>query len=147
MKKGPAESLPTRDEQNKSFQTIIHRAIMADCALQAIETLNEKQLQELTLSPANAGNEEGIIDSIKTRVQKIGPVALKYAKITIRKHLPVLLGELGKKLNANIATTTLMSLPAFNFPRDGPTPRLSEEDDNPDAPPVEPRPPASPTTE
>lgn len=164
--KSSSESFAPGDKQRQSFEHVIRRALMADCALQAVETMDEKELQGLKLSPTDAGHEEGIIDSIKTRVQKIGPVALKYAKRTVRKYIPVLLKQLAKKLDAkesNVDLTALNSarltslqsadllaslksrtLPVSAFPPERTVARLYKDDGNPDAPPVEPRPPASP---
>ncbi|KAH8424880.1 uncharacterized protein LDX57_002624 [Aspergillus melleus] len=168
--KGSAESLPFQGTPRKDQPTIwlenaIRRALMADCALQVIETMDEKKLKHLTLSPTDAGHEEGIIDSIKTRVQKIGPFALRFAKSTVVKYLPVLLKQLEKKLkpttesDVNLAygnsadprslmpDAVLASLNPMTIPvsaANGTVARIYEDDSNPDAPPEEPRPPASP---
>lgn len=97
MFKSSPESFSPGDERRKEFANIIRRALMADCALQAIETMDEEDLKKLNLSPTDAGHEEGIIDSINTRIQKIGPLALQFAKTTISKYLPVLLEQLTRE--------------------------------------------------
>ncbi|KAE8320157.1 hypothetical protein BDV41DRAFT_3623 [Aspergillus transmontanensis] len=145
--KGSAESFPTGNKQKPLVKNIVCRAIIADCALQAIEKLTEEQLQDLTLSPTDAGNEEGIIDSIKTRIQKIGPVALRYAKTTIRQYLPVLLEQLNTRLDPDTKSQKLKTLSTSDFHSNDLVSPFYEEDGNPDAPPVEPRPPASPIIE
>jgi hypothetical protein len=165
--KSSGESFSPKDKPRKLFENIIRRAMMADCALQAIETMDGNELQQLKLCPTDSGDEEGILDSIKRRVQIIGPVAVDYAKSTVRKYLPMLLEQLtekhdpAKKFNvnrttlksANFISPRSMKLPVSEFRPNG-TPNGTvarsyeddayEDDDNPDAPPVEPRPPASP---
>lgn len=156
--KSSAESHSSEDKPKEAFENVICRALMADCALQAIEKMKERKLRELKLTPADSGQEEGIIDSIKTRIQKLGPVALGYAKHTVRKYLPLLLEQLMKAdkpakgaaaYRKSLKQATSTSLPPgaismFSFPPSSTVPRLYGDDDNPDAPPIEPRPPASP---
>jgi hypothetical protein len=98
------------------------------------------------LSPNDDGREEGIIDFIKTGVQKIGPVALKYAKEAVKKYVPVLVEELKKKLDGNRKQTEgkrtkVMAKCAYN-PINSNT--YLFEDENPDRPVIEPQPPISP---
>jgi hypothetical protein len=146
LKKERTESLPANDQLDFPIRILLQRTVMADCALQAVELMDEKQLQELNLSPNDDGREEGIIDFIKTGVQKIGPVALKYAKEAVKKYVPVLVEELKKKLDGNRKQTEgkrtkVMAKCAYN-PINSNT--YLFEDENPDRPVIEPQPPVSP---
>jgi hypothetical protein len=162
-KSGGEESLPSPDEQDRSFQLVIRRAIMADCALQAVEQLDKKKLQDLRSTPSDEGGEEGIIDSIKTRTQLLGPFALKYAKMAVKKYFPVLLGQLRntiapesapKKTYTRVAGAKAHALsPTFlaysgNLKNLGaPKEDDKDDDDNPDAPVEEPSSPPSPVND
>lgn len=146
MFKSSPESFSPGDERRKEFANIVRRALMADCALQAIETMDEKELKKLNLSPTDAGHEEGIIDSIKTRIQKIGQLALQVAKTTISKYLPVLLEQLAKEhkqaSKSRINTKSILAnkltswdsgaLHVSKFPLNGTASSFYGLDDNPD---------------
>ncbi|KAE8325668.1 trypsin-like cysteine/serine peptidase domain-containing protein [Aspergillus sergii] len=148
---------------------VLQRALLADYALQAIETLPADTLQKLKLLPSNAGEEESIIDSIKTHAQRFGPVVLKYGKQAIKKGIPLLLRELKKQLEAanerdssrgsfprRVSTTALKNRSGTNVmvvssaAHDEPT-KLSNGDDspdyNPDSPVSEPESPVTPDSE
>jgi hypothetical protein len=133
---------------------------VADCALQAVERLNKKQLQDLRSTPFDDSSEEGIIDSIKTRTQVLGPFALKYANMAVKKYFPMLLGQLRNTIAPEgapektytrfarekayaLGSTFLAS--SGDLKNHGATAEEDEDDDNPDAPVEEPSSPPSPT--
>ena len=71
------------DEMNETLMTLGHRAIMGEAALQALMTLPRQQLEE-----------EGMFDSIKQAVQKIGQTVIKAAPGVIRTVGPIVLKAL-----------------------------------------------------
>ncbi|KAF5856230.1 hypothetical protein ETB97_007683 [Aspergillus alliaceus] len=66
----------------------------------AIEELPRDTLQKLKPSPSDAGEEESIIDSIKTHARRFGAVILKYGKQAIKRGIPLLLSALKNQLEA-----------------------------------------------
>lgn len=151
LESGGAESFVEDPLAQDGTAELLERAMLADCALQAIETLPKDKIEKLKLPPNDAGEEEGLIDAIKTRAQKIGPKVFKHSKQATRRHLPVLLREIRKLLEQNSATTTSISAGNINWSNDHnpdapvpePEPPASPTPGNPDAPPKEPEPPAS----
>lgn len=73
---------------------LVHRAIMADAALQALSSLSQEKLDALTLLPLESSvsvQAENVFDFIKRVVQKIGPLALQPAKDAVTRFIPLLL--------------------------------------------------------
>ncbi|CAI6045661.1 unnamed protein product [Clonostachys chloroleuca] len=88
--------LRDKDAGTSPSEIIVQRALMADCALQAVRALTEEQLLDLELMPDDQGLQECFIDVVKSGIQKIGPVALRNAQVTLKQDLPSLANLLGK---------------------------------------------------
>ncbi|KAF9775804.1 hypothetical protein IL306_006073 [Fusarium sp. DS 682] len=91
LKKYQGAAPSTADVQ--ATRVLIHRAIMADVAYQALSTLSREKLQTLKFIPLDADVPQGenIFDFIKNVIQKVGPVCLHDAKQAVRKFIPLLL--------------------------------------------------------
>lgn len=89
----------TSEEQAAVLLTT--RAVMAECALQAVLKANKTELRESRiLGDASMAEPESFFDGMLKTVQKIGPAVSKHGPKVIRYGLPILL----KGLNACIDT-------------------------------------------
>ncbi|KAF4948040.1 hypothetical protein FGADI_9931 [Fusarium gaditjirri] len=77
----------------QATRVLVHRAIMADAAYQAISTLSKEKLQVLKVIPLDGTgpHDETLFDFIKRVIQRIGPVCLHDAKQAVHKFIPLLL--------------------------------------------------------
>lgn len=94
----------------EATRILLKRALMADTALQALMTLPREKLQRLQVTHSNSGETEGIIDFIKTGVQKIGPKVLSAAQNMANKYVPIAINYGAKKIS------THLGLPAEALP-------------------------------
>lgn len=87
-----AESGESADETNAAT-LVLKRAAMAECALQAVSTLNAQQLADLRISSDHDHHQESIklMDFIKGAAQKIGGVVQKAAPIIINHVIPAVI--------------------------------------------------------
>ncbi|KAF5012268.1 hypothetical protein FDECE_1649 [Fusarium decemcellulare] len=76
---------------------LLKRAVLADTALQALMTLFSQRLARLKPVHDDSGEAEGILDFLKSTVQKLGPLALDTAKDAVKKYLPRLIDSAGQK--------------------------------------------------
>ncbi|KAL2684969.1 hypothetical protein Neosp_006062 [[Neocosmospora] mangrovei] len=93
----------------EATRILLKRALMADTALQALMTLPREKLERLQVTH-NSGETEGIIDFIKTGVQKLGPTVLNAAKNMANKYVPIAINYGAKKIS------THLGLPAEALP-------------------------------
>ncbi|RBQ76069.1 hypothetical protein FVER14953_20152 [Fusarium verticillioides] len=93
-------------EQKQATKILLHRAVMADTALQALMTLPSHKLQQLNPINADTGDTEGIFDFIKDTVQKLGPTALNTAKEAAKTYLPRLIDATNQKGSSKPGTST-----------------------------------------
>ncbi|KAI8690606.1 Serine protease [Fusarium sp. Ph1] len=94
----------------EATRILLKRALMADTALQALMTLPREKLERLQVTHNNSGETEGIIDFIKTGVQKLGPTVLNAAKNMANKYVPIAINYGAKKIS------THLGLPAEALP-------------------------------
>ncbi|RSM11261.1 hypothetical protein CEP52_003134 [Fusarium oligoseptatum] len=94
----------------EATRILLKRALMADTALQALMTLPREKLERLQVTNNNSGETEGIIDFIKTGVQKLGPTVLNAAKNMASKYVPIAINYGAKKIS------THLGLPAEALP-------------------------------
>ncbi|KAF7355723.1 ATP synthase f1 [Mycena sanguinolenta] len=103
---------------------IFKRALVADTAASALMSLTREELDSLKIkrSAQESGPEqqEGILDFIKTTVQKIGPFALDTAQTAIKRFAPVLVDIAANKLKEQIGPSLGSEL----------TPRLKRQPSN-----------------
>ncbi|KAM5350717.1 hypothetical protein ACJ41O_007222 [Fusarium nematophilum] len=74
---------------DQTIRVLIHRAIMADVALQSLMTLSVEKLEALTVRVDGSPEAEHIHDFLKRVIQEIGPLCLEPAKKTAKKFAPV----------------------------------------------------------
>ncbi|KAI8687962.1 Serine protease [Fusarium keratoplasticum] len=86
----------------EATRILLKRALMADTALQALMTLPREKLERLQVTHNNSGETEGIIDFIKTGVQKLGPTVLNAAKNIANKHVPIAINYGAKKISNHL---------------------------------------------
>ncbi|KAH6886854.1 hypothetical protein B0T10DRAFT_442993 [Thelonectria olida] len=91
--------LSTNEEATK---ILLHRAVLADTALQALMTLPREKLNQLKPANQESGEAEGIFDFMKTAVQKIGPIALDTAKSAAKKYLPRLIDSASQTISGKL---------------------------------------------
>ncbi|KAM0437439.1 hypothetical protein ACHAPT_001801 [Fusarium lateritium] len=89
---------------------LLKRALMADTALQALMTLPREKLERLQVTHNDSGESEGLVDFIKTGVQKYGPAALNFAQKMANKYVPIAINYGAKK------TLTHLGLPTESLP-------------------------------
>ncbi|KAF7355726.1 Serine protease [Mycena sanguinolenta] len=103
---------------------IFKRALVADTAASALMSLTREELDSLKIkrSAQESGTEqqEGIVDFIKTAMQKIGPFALDTAQTAIKRFAPVLVDIAANKLKEQIGPSLGSEL----------TPRLKRQPSN-----------------
>ncbi|KAK2601679.1 hypothetical protein QQS21_004754 [Conoideocrella luteorostrata] len=100
---GSAESVMQNpimmSRKQPQVRLLLKRALIADAALQALQALPADQLRSVQTKPEPAGSQaEGIFDSIKKVVQKIGPAVLDTTKQAIKTVAPILLNAAAKQL-------------------------------------------------
>ncbi|KAF7355770.1 ATP synthase f1 [Mycena sanguinolenta] len=85
---------------------IFKRALVADTAASALMSLSREELATLKIKrsaqESGAEQQEGIVDFIKTTVQKIGPFALSTAQSVVKRFAPVLIDVAANKLKEKI---------------------------------------------
>ncbi|RSL70563.1 hypothetical protein CEP54_001711 [Fusarium duplospermum] len=102
--------LDSLSPNEEATRILLKRALMADAALQALMTLPREKLERLQVTNNNSGETEGIIDFIKTGVQKLGPTVLNAAKNMANKYVPIAINYGAKKIS------THLGLPAEALP-------------------------------
>ncbi|KAJ4251364.1 hypothetical protein NW762_011345 [Fusarium torreyae] len=92
----------------QATRVLLQRAIMADSAYQALESLPQAKLSVLKLIPLDSVSldSENIFDFLKRVIQRVGPVCLHDAKQAIQKFIPLLLDPSAK------APATVAPIPA-----------------------------------
>lgn len=86
----------------EATRILLKRALMADTALQALVTLPREKLEHLQVTHNNSGETEGIIDFIKTGVQKLGPTVLNAAKNMANKYVPIAINYGAMKISNHL---------------------------------------------
>ncbi|KAF7355728.1 ATP synthase f1 [Mycena sanguinolenta] len=90
----------------EAVNLIFKRALVADTATSALMSLSREELATLKLKrsaqESGAEQQEGIVDFIKTTVQKIGPFALQTAQGAIKRFAPVLIDVAANKLKEKL---------------------------------------------
>ncbi|GAO13569.1 hypothetical protein UVI_02015580 [Ustilaginoidea virens] len=85
-------------QKTPQVRLLLKRALVADAALQALQSLPADQLKGLKVMPATPGGQtEGFFDSIKSAVQKMGPSVLSTAKAAAKTIAPVLIQAAANK--------------------------------------------------
>ncbi|KAH8712383.1 hypothetical protein HC256_005577 [Beauveria bassiana] len=120
-----AESIPA-DAQDADVDMILQRAVMADCALQILETMKKEDLEALNLLSVSGAGEGGVMDGLKIAVQQSGPHLIDLAMKVMNKHLP---GIVKRYKRAQSKTSYIYDTDEY-------------PDGNPDTPPPEPFSPA-----
>ncbi|KAJ4424703.1 hypothetical protein N0V82_000631 [Gnomoniopsis sp. IMI 355080] len=79
--------------ETAAAELVLHRAAMAESALQAVHKLSAQELASLEISgiDGNEANQESFFDFVKTAAQKIGGVVSKAAPVVIKTVLPAVL--------------------------------------------------------
>ncbi|RGP59197.1 glutamyl endopeptidase [Fusarium sporotrichioides] len=98
-------------EHEEATKILLKRAVMADTALQALMTLPSDKLEQLKPINPETGEAEGIFDSIKDTVQKLGPIALDTAKQAAKTYLPRLIDSATQKVSSRLGLPTESSGP------------------------------------
>ncbi|KAK4195717.1 hypothetical protein QBC40DRAFT_300960 [Triangularia verruculosa] len=91
---------PTNDKvitDEKAAALLAHRAVVAECALQAVLEAEPKDLRESVILGESAGSaeQESFFGGLLKTVQRIAPAVLKAAPAVLNTAVPVLLGALG----------------------------------------------------
>ncbi|KAJ6515419.1 hypothetical protein C8R45DRAFT_919467 [Mycena sanguinolenta] len=85
---------------------IFKRALVADTAASALVSLTREELDTLKIKrfaqESGTEQQEGIVDFIKTAVQKIGPFALNTAQSAVKRFAPVLIDIAADKLKEKL---------------------------------------------
>ncbi|KAJ6515394.1 hypothetical protein C8R45DRAFT_1205662 [Mycena sanguinolenta] len=85
---------------------IFKRALVADTAASALMSLTREELDTLKIKrfaqESGTEQQEGIVDFIKTAVQKIGPFALNTAQSAVKRFAPVLIDIAADKLKEKL---------------------------------------------
>ncbi|UPK99310.1 hypothetical protein LCI18_010245 [Fusarium solani-melongenae] len=98
-----SESMSDSVSPNKeATRILLKRALMADTVLQALMILPHEKLERLQVTHNNSGETEGIIDFIKTGVQKLGPTVLNAAKNMANKYVPIAINYGAKKISTHL---------------------------------------------
>ncbi|KAJ4173409.1 hypothetical protein NW754_012414 [Fusarium falciforme] len=126
----------------EATRILLKRALMADTALQALMTLPREKLERLQVTHNNSGETEGIIDFIKTGVQKLGPTVLNAAKNMANKYVPIAINYGAKKISTHLGlpaealpSRTIRKQPSFRDSLNaGNTVKVSHVQNTPEAP-------------
>ncbi|KAJ6515457.1 hypothetical protein C8R45DRAFT_209671 [Mycena sanguinolenta] len=97
---------PISSRNAEAANLIFKRALVADTAASALMSLSREELNSLKIrhsaQESSLGQEEGIVDFIKTTVQKIGPFVLNTTQSAIKRFAPVLIDLAANKLKEKI---------------------------------------------
>ncbi|KAH7304673.1 hypothetical protein B0I35DRAFT_414255 [Stachybotrys elegans] len=105
-KLGGTESVELTDGvlNEDATRFLLQRAIVADASLQVLSGLKKSQLENLKIQSEVAeahglGEEEGVIDFLKTAVQKLAPIAIKGAKAAVKELAPGIISAATQSLS------------------------------------------------
>lgn len=83
---------PESIKESQAAKLVVQRAVMGESALQALQKLDSRELNSLTVpSEGESAQEESIGDFFKTAVQKIGSVVKTVAPVVINNVLPAVI--------------------------------------------------------